>query len=76
MQVVGAAHTRELFLRKKVRQKTFLTVNFYLASCLNFRLAETPCALTAPRSRRGQREPGNIRPGKAGQTFPCFGGTG
>jgi hypothetical protein len=39
MQVVGAAHTRKLFEKSLI--KNFTKVVFLLASCLNFRFAET-----------------------------------
>jgi hypothetical protein len=47
MQTVGAAHTRKLFEKSLI--KNFTKVVFCLASCLNFRFAETPRALAGSR---------------------------
>jgi hypothetical protein len=47
LQTVGAAHTRKLFEKSLI--KNFTKVVFRLASCLNFSLAETRCALFGSR---------------------------
>jgi hypothetical protein len=74
MQVVELCPTPHKLFEKSLSQ--ILQNKVFAPRSTISGLAETPRALAAPKSRRGQREPGNICPGKAGQTFPWSAGRG